>query len=69
MAADGDNRVIGIQRSTGDRNGKHLDVANCIVFELKDGKVSTVESTSRISTPGTILVLNAGRERSGWPNC
>ena len=40
MAADGDNRVVGIQRSTADRGGKHLDVANCIVFELKDGKVT-----------------------------
>ena len=40
MAADGDSRVVGIQRSTADRNGKHLDVANCIVFELKDGKVT-----------------------------
>jgi uncharacterized protein len=40
MAADGDHRVVGIQRSTADRNGKHLDVANCIVFELKDGRVS-----------------------------
>src|SRR5437660_10713030 len=39
MAADGDDRVVGIQRSTADRDGKHLDVANCIVFELKDGKV------------------------------
>jgi uncharacterized protein len=40
MTADGDNRVVGIQRSTAERNGKHLDVANCIVFELKDGKVT-----------------------------
>jgi len=40
MAADGDSRVVGIQRSTEERNGKHLDVANCIVFELKDGKVT-----------------------------
>src|SRR4051795_5946414 len=40
MAADGEDRVVGIQRSTADRNGKHLDVANCIVFELKDGKVT-----------------------------
>src|SRR5205823_14485165 len=39
MAADGGNLVVGIQRSTADRNGKHLDVANCIVFELKDGRV------------------------------
>ena len=40
IAADGDNRVVGIQRSTADRDGKHLDVANCIVFELKDGQVT-----------------------------
>src|SRR4051812_40532091 len=40
MAADGEDRVVGIQRSTADRKGKHLDVANCIDFELKDGKVT-----------------------------
>ena len=40
LAADDDNRVVGIQRSTADRNGKHLDVADCIVFELKDGRVT-----------------------------
>ena len=40
LAADGENRVVGIQRSTGDRNGRHLDVADCIVFELKDGRVT-----------------------------
>ena len=40
LAADGDSRVVGIQRSTADRNGKHLDVDNCIVFELKDGRVT-----------------------------
>jgi ketosteroid isomerase-like protein len=40
MAADGDTRVVGIQRSTADRDGKHLDVADCIVFELKDGLVT-----------------------------
>jgi ketosteroid isomerase-like protein len=40
LAADGDNRVVGIQRSTADRDGKHLDVANCIVFELSDGRVT-----------------------------
>ena len=40
LAADGDSRVVGIQRSTADRGGKHLDVDNCIVFELKDGRVT-----------------------------
>ena len=27
------------EHSTGNRNGKHLDVTNCIVFQLKDGRV------------------------------
>jgi ketosteroid isomerase-like protein len=40
MAADGENRVVGIQRSTGERNGKHLDVSDCIVFELESGRVT-----------------------------
>jgi ketosteroid isomerase-like protein len=40
LAAEGDTRVVGIQRSTADRGGKHLDVADCIVFELKDGRVT-----------------------------
>ena len=37
--ADDEDRVVGIQRSIADRNGKHLDVGNCIVFEFKDGRV------------------------------
>jgi uncharacterized protein len=37
--ADDDDRVVGFQRSTGDRNGNHLDVGDCIVFTLKDGKI------------------------------
>jgi ketosteroid isomerase-like protein len=40
LLAGDDDRVVGIQRSTADRNGKHLDVGNCIVFELKDGRVT-----------------------------
>ena len=40
LLADDDDRVVGIQRSTADRDGKHLDVGNCIVFQLKDGKVT-----------------------------
>jgi uncharacterized protein len=39
LFAAGDDRVIGLQRSTGDRDGKHLDVSNCIVFKIEDGKV------------------------------
>ena len=40
LLADDDDRVVGIQRSTAERGGKHLDVGNCIVFKLKDGRVT-----------------------------
>ncbi len=40
LLADGGDRVVGIQRSTAERGGKRLDVGNCIVFELKDGRVT-----------------------------
>ena len=39
LLTNDDDRVVGIQRSTADRDGKHLDVGNCIVFQLKDGRV------------------------------
>jgi ketosteroid isomerase-like protein len=39
LLADDDDRVVGIQRSTAEREGKHLDVVNCIVFQLKNGRV------------------------------
>ena len=40
LTADEDGRVIGVQRSTADRNGDHLDVLNCIVFHVEDGRVT-----------------------------
>src|SRR5881275_901343 len=57
LTADNEGRVVGIQRSTGDRNGKHLDVGDSIVFELKDVESPTVGSISTTSTRGT----NSGR--------
>jgi ketosteroid isomerase-like protein len=39
LLGDDDDRVVGIQRSTAERDGKRLDVSNCIVFQLKDGRV------------------------------
>jgi ketosteroid isomerase-like protein len=39
LLAGDDGRVVGIQRSTAERDGKRLDVGNCIVFELKDGRI------------------------------
>jgi uncharacterized protein len=40
VLTDDEDRVVGIQRSRGQRDGKHLDVGNCIVFQLKDGRVT-----------------------------
>ena len=39
LFAGDDGRVIGLHRSTAQRDGKRLDVGDCIVFELKDGKI------------------------------
>jgi ketosteroid isomerase-like protein len=39
LVGDDDDRVVGIQRSTADRDGKHLDVRDSIVFTLKDGRI------------------------------
>jgi len=40
LTADDEDRVVGIERSTGERNGKRLDVSDCIVFQLKDGRIT-----------------------------
>ena len=41
VLTDDAGRVVGIHRNTGLRNGKRLDVDCCIVFELKDGRVTS----------------------------
>ena len=40
LTADGEDCVVGIQRSTAERDGKHLNVDDCIVFQLKDGRIT-----------------------------
>ena len=40
LAGDGDGRVIAFHHNSGERDSKHLDVDCCIVFELKDGRVT-----------------------------
>jgi len=40
VAGDGDGCVIAIHHNSGDRDGKHLEVDCCIVFELKDGRIT-----------------------------
>lgn len=34
-----DGCVVGVHQNTAERNGKHLNVGCCIVFEVKDGKI------------------------------
>ena len=39
LLTDEDGRVIGIHRNVAERDGKHLDVYCCIVFELENGRI------------------------------
>jgi ketosteroid isomerase-like protein len=41
VAADEDGRVIGFHHNSAVRNGKRLDTDCCIVFELKDGRITS----------------------------
>ena len=36
-----DGRVVGLHHNSGVRNGKQLDTDCCIVFEIKDGRVTS----------------------------
>ena len=40
VTADDDGRVVGMHHNSAERDGKKLDTACCIVFEVKDGKIT-----------------------------
>jgi len=40
LLADGDGRVVAVQHNSGARNGKRLDVDCCIVFQLRNGRIT-----------------------------
>ena len=40
LAGDGDGCVIAIHHNIGERDSKRLDVDCCIVFELKEGRIT-----------------------------
>ena len=40
LCAGDDGRVVAMHHNIAERNGKHLDVDCCIVFELKDGRIT-----------------------------
>ena len=39
VLTDEDGRVVGIHHSVAERDGRHLDVYCCIVFELENGRI------------------------------
>jgi ketosteroid isomerase-like protein len=39
VAVCDDGRVVGVHHNSGERNGKKLDTACCVVFEIKDGQI------------------------------
>jgi len=39
ILTDEDGRVIGIHHDVAERDGKHLDVYGCTVFELENGRI------------------------------
>ena len=41
VLADDDGRVVGFHHNSGQREGKRLDTGCCIVFELKDGRITS----------------------------
>lgn len=41
LLTDDEGRVVAIQHNSGMRNGKRLDVDCCIVFEFKNGRVTS----------------------------
>ena len=62
LFADDDDRVVGIHHNSGERDGKHLDVDCCLVFQLKDGRDHRRSGAlSTTSTPGT----SSGRSSVG----
>ena len=40
LLADDDGRVVGIHHNSADRDGKHMSVDVCLVFQLKDGRIT-----------------------------
>jgi uncharacterized protein len=40
VLADDDGRAVGIHHNSAERDGKRLDVDCCLVFEIKDGRVT-----------------------------
>lgn len=39
VLTDEDGRVVVVQHNVAERNGKHLDVYSCVVFELEHGRI------------------------------
>ena len=58
LLADDDDRVVGIHHNTAEREGKQLDDDVCLVFQLKDGRVTEGSGApSRSLHLGRLLVI------------
>jgi ketosteroid isomerase-like protein len=40
VLADDEGRVVGVHHNSAERDGRQLDTGCCIVFELKDGRIT-----------------------------
>ena len=40
VLADDEGHVVGIHRNSGERNGKHLALDVCLVFQLENGRIT-----------------------------
>ena len=40
VLADDEGRVVGVHHNSAERNGKTLDTGCCIVFEIRDGRIT-----------------------------
>ena len=41
VAADDEGRVVGFNHNSGERNGMRLDTDCCIVFEVREGRITS----------------------------
>ena len=57
VLADDDGRVVGLHRNSGDRDGKHLEVDCCLVFQVENGRVTDGREHFRSPRLGRVLVL------------
>lgn len=64
LTADDEDCVVGVQRTVTERNGKRLEVGNCIVFELTDGRITGLRPVAGVRQVTGRRLLREPRPRS-----